>query len=82
VTTATRADETGRTIVRAAWTLLTQHAYGDITLRAIADKAGVSPPLTVKYFGGKEQSVAHTLSFEEDTRELLDAPLDGLGRHH
>ncbi|MFH8484371.1 TetR/AcrR family transcriptional regulator [Streptomyces longisporoflavus] len=68
-------------IIRAARHLLAHHAHADITLRAVAERAGVSAPLVLKYFGSKEALFARVMSFEADAEALLDAPLAGLGRH-
>jgi AcrR family transcriptional regulator len=75
------AEATKAAIVRATRHLLARHAQGDITLKAVADRAGVSPPLILKYFGNKDALFAHTMDFEADVDALLDAPLAGLGRH-
>ncbi|WP_030377999.1 MULTISPECIES: TetR family transcriptional regulator [unclassified Streptomyces] len=73
---ATRAE-----ILRAARYLLARHAHADITLKAVADRAGVSAPLILKYFGNKDTLFSQVMSFEADADALLDAPLAGLGRH-
>ncbi|MEU5700746.1 TetR/AcrR family transcriptional regulator [Streptomyces aurantiacus] len=75
------AEATRAAILRAARHLLARHAHGDITLKAVAERAGVSPPLIVKYFGNKEALFARVMSFEEDAAALLDAPLADLGHH-
>ncbi|MCX4672802.1 TetR family transcriptional regulator [Streptomyces sp. NBC_01381] len=75
------AEGTKAAIIRAARYLLARHAHADITLRAVAERAGVSPPLILKYFGNKDALFARIMSFETDTDALLDAPLAGLGRH-
>ena len=75
------AEATRAAILRAARHLLARHAHGDITLKAVAERAGVSPPLIVKYFGNKEALFAQVMSFEEDAAALLDAPLADLGQH-
>ncbi|MEU9187307.1 TetR family transcriptional regulator [Streptomyces sp. NPDC048484] len=75
------AGATQAVILRAARYLLARHAHGDITLKAVAERAGVSPPLIMKYFGNKEALFARVMSFEEDAAALLDAPLGDLGRH-
>ncbi|MEV5608977.1 TetR family transcriptional regulator [Streptomyces sp. NPDC052225] len=75
------AEATKTAIVRAARYLLARHAHGDITLKAVADRAGVSPPLILKYFGNKDALFARVMNFETDVDALLDAPLDALGRH-
>ncbi|MFE7028991.1 TetR family transcriptional regulator [Streptomyces sp. NPDC057621] len=75
------AEATKAGILRAARHLLARHAHADITLKAVAERAGVSPPLIMKYFGNKETLFARVMSFEEDAAVLLDAPLADLGRH-
>ncbi|WP_030325816.1 TetR family transcriptional regulator [Streptomyces sp. NRRL B-3229] len=75
------AAETKAAILRAARFLLARTPHADITLKAVADRAGVSPPLIVKYFGNKDTLFARVMSFESDAAALLDAPLDELGRH-
>ncbi|MET7684960.1 TetR family transcriptional regulator [Streptomyces sp. NPDC005423] len=75
------AEATKAAILRAARHLLARTAHTDITLKAVADRAGVSPPLVLKYFGNKDALFARVMSFESDADALLDAPLDGLGRH-
>lgn len=47
----------------------------------MADRAGVSAPLVLKYFGNKDALFARVMSFESDADALLDAPLEELGRH-
>ncbi|MFE0136392.1 TetR family transcriptional regulator [Streptomyces sp. NPDC059037] len=75
------AEGTKAAIIRAARYLLARHAHADITLRAVAERAGVSPPLILKYFGNKDALFARVMNFETDADALLDAPLAGLGRH-
>ncbi|MEU6355139.1 TetR family transcriptional regulator [Streptomyces sp. NPDC047072] len=75
------AESTKAAILRAARHLLARTAHADITLKAVAERAGVSPPLIVKYFGNKDALFARVMSFESDADALLDAPLDDLGRH-
>ncbi|MBL1108932.1 TetR family transcriptional regulator [Streptomyces sp. 5-8] len=75
------AEATKAAILKAVRFLLARHAQADITLKAVADRAGVSPPLILKYFGNKDALFARVMSFETDADDLLDAPLDDLGRH-
>lgn len=75
------AEATKAAILRAARHLLARHAHADITLKAVADRAGVSAPLILKYFGNKDALFARVMSFESDADALLDAPLEDLGRH-
>ena len=75
------AEATKAAILRAARHLMARHAHADITLKAIADRAGVSAPLILKYFGNKDALFGRVMSFETDAAALLDAPLDDLGPH-
>ncbi|MEB8342888.1 TetR/AcrR family transcriptional regulator [Streptomyces endophyticus] len=75
------AEVTKADIVKAARHLLARHAHGDITLKAVADRAGVSPPLVLKYFGNKDALFSRVMNFEADVDSFLDAPLHDLGRH-
>ena len=75
------AESTKAAILRAARYLLARNAHADITLKAVADRAGVSAPLILKYFGNKDALFARVMSFEADATALLDAPLEELGRH-
>lgn len=75
------AEATKAAILRAARHLMARHAHTDITLKAVADRAGVSAPLILKYFGNKDALFARVMSFETDAAALLDAPLAELGRH-
>lgn len=75
------AEETKAAILRAARYLLARRAHADITLKAVAERAGVSAPLILKYFGNKDALFARVISFESDADGLLDAPLEDLGRH-
>ncbi|GAA4308945.1 TetR family transcriptional regulator [Streptomyces venetus] len=75
------AEATKAAILKAARHLLARHAHADITLKAVADRAGVSAPLILKYFGNKDTLFARVMSFETDADALLAAPLDGLGPH-
>lgn len=75
------AEATRAAILKAARHLLARHAHADITLKDVAERAGVSAPLILKYFGNKDSLFARVMSFDTDAAALLDAPLDDLGRH-
>ncbi|PWI13415.1 TetR family transcriptional regulator [Streptomyces sp. Act143] len=75
------AEATKAAILKSARYLLARHAHADITLKDVAERAGVSPPLILKYFGNKDALFARVMSFEADARALLDAPPHELGRH-
>ncbi|MEU3519635.1 TetR family transcriptional regulator [Streptomyces sp. NPDC006654] len=75
------AAATKAAILKAARHLLARHAHADITLKDVAERAGVSAPLVLKYFGNKERLFARVMSFDADADALLAAPLEELGRH-
>lgn len=75
------AEATKAAILRAARHLMARHAHTDITLRTVAERAGVSAPLILKYFGNKDALFARVMSFETDAAALLDAPVEDLGAH-
>ncbi|MHC5905736.1 TetR/AcrR family transcriptional regulator [Streptomyces sp. S6] len=75
------AETTKAAILKAVRHLLARQPRADITLKAVAERAGVSAPLVLKYFGNKDALFARVMSFEADTEVLLDAPLEELGRH-
>ncbi|MFE5140514.1 TetR family transcriptional regulator [Streptomyces fagopyri] len=75
------AEATKAAILRAARHLMARHAHTDITLKTVAERAGVSAPLILKYFGNKDTLFARVMSFETDAAALLDAPLEDLGAH-
>ncbi|MFE6823171.1 TetR family transcriptional regulator [Streptomyces sp. NPDC057690] len=75
------AEATKAAILRAARYFLARQAHADITLKAVAERAGVSAPLVLKYFGNKDALFARVMSFEEDADALLDAPPGELGAH-
>ncbi|QZZ31964.1 MULTISPECIES: TetR/AcrR family transcriptional regulator [unclassified Streptomyces] len=75
------AEATRAAILRAARYLMARRSHTDITLKAVAERAGVSAPLVLKYFGNKDALFARVMSFEADVEALLDAPLADLGPH-
>ncbi|ATL25352.1 TetR/AcrR family transcriptional regulator [Streptomyces formicae] len=75
------AEASKAAIIRAARYLLARHAHGDITLKAVAERAGVSSPLILKYFGNKDALFSHVMSFEADADAFFDAPVADLGAH-
>ncbi len=53
--------------------------YREITLKDIAEDAGVSAPLIIKYFGSKEQLFDALVDFRAAAEIVFSGPLDGLG---
>lgn len=73
---------TGRdAILRAARRAFAFRPYAEVTMRAIAADAGVSPSLIVKHFGAKERLFNTVADFGPAAEELLAAPVESLGRH-
>lgn len=75
------AEVTRQIVVRAARTRFARSGYGDVTIRDVADDAGVSAALVMKYFGSKEQLFVAAADLAEGFAEFLDAPDGELGRH-
>ena len=73
------ADETRKLILDAAGKAFATQPYRDITLKDIAEEAGVSAPLIIKYFGSKEQLYEELVDFQYGAQVLFDGPLESLG---
>ncbi|MFZ2174553.1 MAG: TetR family transcriptional regulator [Rhodococcus sp. (in: high G+C Gram-positive bacteria)] len=67
-------------IIDAAGRAFATRPYRDITLKEIAEDAGVSAPLIIKYFGSKEQLFDALVDFRAAAATLFEGPVDGLGR--
>ena len=76
---ARNADETRRKLVAAARQYFAEHGYERTTVRAIAAEAGVNPALINRYFGGKEQLFAESVSIDLGFPDLSGVPRDQLG---
>lgn len=75
------SEETRELILDAAGKAFATRPYRDITLKDIAEDAGVSAPLIIKYFGSKEQLYEELVDFQTGAEVLFGAPLDRLGEH-
>ncbi|WP_016931829.1 TetR/AcrR family transcriptional regulator [Rhodococcus sp. R1101] len=73
------SDETRQLIIDAAGKAFATRPYRDITLKDIAEDAGVSAPLIIKYFGSKEQLYEELVDFQYGAQVLFDGPLESLG---
>ncbi|NLE81671.1 MAG: TetR/AcrR family transcriptional regulator [Rhodococcus sp.] len=73
------ADETRALIVDSAGKAFATRPYREITLKDIADDAGVSAPLIIKYFGSKEQLFDELVDFRAAAAMVFDGPLEDLG---
>ncbi|WP_043262572.1 TetR/AcrR family transcriptional regulator, partial [Streptomyces sp. e14] len=56
------AEATKAAILTAARYFLARQGHAGITLKAVAERAGVSPPLILKYFGSKDALFARVMS--------------------
>lgn len=73
------SEETRELILDAAGKAFATRPYRDITLKDIAEEAGVSAPLIIKYFGSKEQLYEELVDFQYGAQVLFDGPLESLG---
>ncbi|MGC0366302.1 AcrR family transcriptional regulator [Rhodococcus sp. 27YEA15] len=73
------SEQTRAQIVESAGKAFATRPYREITLKDIAEDAGVSAPLIIKYFGSKEQLYDELVDFRAAARTLLDAADDALG---
>ncbi|QNG21013.1 TetR/AcrR family transcriptional regulator [Rhodococcus triatomae] len=73
------SQQTRALIVEAAGRAFATRPYREITLKDIAEDAGVSAPLIIKYFGSKEQLYDTLVDFRAAATMLFDGPIEGLG---
>jgi AcrR family transcriptional regulator len=59
--------------------MFAQHGYAAITVKGVADAAGVSPNLVTRYFGGKEGLLLAASRMEVPIVDSFDGDLAGLG---
>ncbi|GAA2088868.1 TetR family transcriptional regulator [Aeromicrobium tamlense] len=64
-------------VLRAAAELFARNGFPEVTIRAIAARAGTSPALVMKVAGSKEELFHRTATISAPT--LPDAPASGLG---
>ena len=67
-------------IVECARQLFSQNSFSAVSIRDIADAAGVSPSLVVKHCTSKERLFELTLDFSDSARALFAGPFNQLGR--
>jgi len=71
-------------VSEAVWSVLAEHGFGGLTLRAVAARMGASTGLLTHYFPGKRDLVAHALAILDERtqyrqlREAGEPGLDGL----
>ncbi|WP_072691557.1 TetR/AcrR family transcriptional regulator [Rhodococcus marinonascens] len=73
------AEQSRSMIFDAAGRAFATRPYREITLKEIAEEAGVSAPLIIKYFGSKEQLFDALVDFRAAAELVFGGPLDGLG---
>jgi AcrR family transcriptional regulator len=73
------SEETRRLILDAAGVAFATRPYREITLKDIAEDAGVSAPLIIKYFGSKEQLYDELVDFKASAQLLYEGPFETLG---
>jgi len=66
-------------ILQAASQLFKDNGYQDVTLRHIADNAGVKASIIIRHFGSKESLFLRTLHHGSSKEDLIKGPIDGLG---
>ncbi|HZN19650.1 MAG TPA: TetR family transcriptional regulator [Micromonosporaceae bacterium] len=76
---------TRRTILDVARRELSEHGFDGVSIRGVANRAGVDPRLVRHYFGTKERLLLHAVQVEGDPHQLAERLLRGsrrrLGRH-
>eukprot|EP01133_Synstelium_polycarpum_P027192 gene27193-32753_t len=73
------SEQTRAQIIASAGKAFATRPYREITLKDIAEDAGVSAPLIIKYFGSKEQLYDELVDFRAAAVTVFDAPNDSLG---
>ncbi|MBV7296142.1 TetR/AcrR family transcriptional regulator [Corynebacterium sp. TAE3-ERU12] len=71
--------ETRARIVEVATEYFTRKPFSTISLKEIAEEAGVSAPLIIKYFRTKEGLLESLIDFEPLRTIVCDVPFDSLG---
>ena len=78
---ADAAEETRGRILQAAYELWRDHAYDDVSLERVAERAGVSKQTLIRIFGSKDQLVCATVDWqrphEEAARSVEPGDLQG-----
>ncbi|EOM75138.1 TetR/AcrR family transcriptional regulator [Rhodococcus rhodnii] len=74
-------ERTRGAILDAAGRAFGSRPYAEITLKEIAEDAGVSAPLIIKYFGSKEKLFEAVVDFRGAADLVFSVPRDRLGEH-
>jgi len=64
----------------AAERLFTERGYVATGVRDIAREAGTDPAIVLRHFGSKEALFIQTMTLPESWRDVLQGPVDDLGR--
>ncbi|WP_406293101.1 TetR/AcrR family transcriptional regulator [Embleya sp. NBC_00888] len=73
------AAATGRRILEHAQRQFARHGYTAVTVKGVADAAGVSPNLITRYFGGKDGLFLAATRVELPVENSVDGDLSTLG---
>lgn len=73
-----RRERTSAAILTAARELFAETGFERTTIRAVAARAGIDPALVMQYYGSKERLFTEAARWQEDSLELLDAPVEDL----
>lgn len=71
---------TREAIANAATEMFTEHGYDGASVRAIAAKADIDPALVIRHFGSKEELFLEVMQSGTGIKEVLDGPLEDVGR--
>ena len=66
-------------ILECSRRLFSQRSFSQVTIKDIAEEAGVSSALVIKYFINKECLFGQTIDFEESARRLFSGEFSELG---
>jgi len=77
--TSRNADATRQRILEQARRQFARHGYTAVTVKGVADAAGVSPNLITRYFGGKEGLFLASTRVEIPVADSFDGDHSALG---
>ncbi|WP_018298074.1 TetR/AcrR family transcriptional regulator [Corynebacterium lubricantis] len=77
--TGQRSDARER-ILECSRELFSEQTFAQVSMKDIAEKAGVSVALIVKHFGSKESLFEATVDFTKSASALFSGPFDQLGK--
>lgn len=57
-----------------------RHGYDGASVRAIAGEAGIDPALVIRHFGSKEELFLEVVEMTSGIREVINGPIESIGR--